>query len=365
MRQPRTVLVTGASGALGKRFVRERLRMTEQKLVLLIRPKGVVSAESRIRKMLAADGLDHLMGDRVEVIEGDITQTSLGLGDDERDRLREEVDDFYHIAALTALNAEDGRSRRFNVEGTAEALRVAGDLAGKGRLDRFFYYSTAYVAGSNRAVHAREDELVPDPVHANAYEATKYEAEGMVRRAMGDGLPVTIFRPSIVVGDSRTGEVSEFNVIYPLMKLCAHGILTTLPARPDACFNIVPIDFVIEAADVIAGREDSKGQTYHLVSEQPPTVETILKVKDVEFPSMPHIDLEDPGEFAARVSLGPAADLYRAIEPYLCYLDCRLSFDTANTRQALEGSGVDLPRTDYAFLTTILKYAVARGYLLA
>ncbi|HEU5117189.1 MAG TPA: SDR family oxidoreductase, partial [Isosphaeraceae bacterium] len=194
MRQPSTILVTGASGALGKRFVRERLNTTDQTLHLLMRPKGATSAEARVRKFLAADGLDHHLGERVQVIEGDITRPMLGLGPEELERPGEEVEDFYHIAALTALNAEDDRSRRLNVEGTAEALKVADHLTRFGRLERFFYFSTAYVAGSHRAVHAREDELVSEPAHANAYEATKYEAEGMVRRALAEGLPATIFR---------------------------------------------------------------------------------------------------------------------------------------------------------------------------
>lgn len=210
--------------------------------------------------------------------------------------------------------------------------------------------------GSLAALHALEDDLTATPAHANFYESSKYEAERLVRRAVAEGLPATTFRPSIVVGDSRTGEASDFNVIYPLMKLFAHGILSDLPARAEDTFNVVPIDFVTRSIAAIARRDDSIGRTYHLITERPPTIRMLLRVKDAEFPTMPPIRLVDR---EAKV------DGRDWIEPYLPYLSCRLTFDTSNTRAALEGTGISPPRTDYAFLAGLLRYAVGKGYLIA
>jgi thioester reductase-like protein len=353
------ILVTGATGALGKGLVRELLATTGQGLVLVVRGKGRLSPEDRVRRMLAASGLDGMLGTRVEVLEGDVTRPDLGLSVEERARLRREVVAFHHVAALTALSGAAEPFRRVNVGGTVEALRLAWDLFRNGRLQRFVHVSTAFVAGSRGVGHVMEDELIPGPDHANAYESTKHEAEQLVRRASAEGLPTTVVRPSIVVGDSATGAVSDFNVIYPLMKLFAHGIVSTLPARAESTFNVVPIDFVTRALVAFARRPDSIGRTYHLVTERPPSIATLLRVKDAEFPSMPHVAIVDPS------SPGLGADALKWIEPYQPYLDCRLTFDTTNTRAALSGTDIPLPRTDAGFLANILRYAVGRGYLIA
>ncbi|RUL83101.1 SDR family oxidoreductase [Tautonia sociabilis] len=360
----RPLFITGATGALGRRLVRELVETTDRSLILLVRGRGGVSAADRVGKLLGPVVAGQI-GSRVELLDGDVTRPGFGLSDADRALLRRRAVEFFHVAALTELNGGRQESEQINVGGTTEALRLAWDLLQEGSLERLFYFSTAYVAGSLRRYDAVEDALNPDPGHANNYEATKYEAERRVRGAMVEGLPVTIFRPSIVVGDSVSGEVTEFNVVYPFFKLYAHGIINLLPARPEDTFNVVPIDFVTAAVRAIAARPDSVGKTYHLVTDRPPTIGTLLTVKEVEFPRMAPITLVDPEEFE-RVDHDPlVAKIRHFIEPYLGYLRCKLTFDTANTRAALEGSGIPLPETDYRFLTRILQYAVDKNYLLA
>ncbi|WP_169977820.1 SDR family oxidoreductase [Tautonia rosea] len=361
----RPLFITGATGALGRRLIHELLDTTDRTLYLLIRRKGRLSTQDRARKLLAPLGLDALVGSRVRAVEGDVTQPGLGLDPADRDRLRREVVEFFHIAALTELNGSQDQCQRINIGGTTEALRVAWDLLEKGRLERHFHFSTAYVPGSLRPYRSLEDEMAPEPAHANHYEASKYEGERLVRTAMAAGLPVTIFRPSIVVGDSATGEVTEFNVIYPFFKLYVHGILDVLPARADETFNIVPIDFVTRAVRAIASQPDSVGKTYHLTSDRPPSIGTLLRVKDIEFPKMPPVTLVDPDEFDRGTHSFVVNKVRRFIQPYLGYLRCQLTFDTSNARSALEGSGIAFPETDYEFLKRILQYAVDRKYLIA
>lgn len=357
------LLMTGATGALGRRLVLDLLDADDRPLYLVARRKRIHSARERVRRLLASGGREAELGRRVTVLEGDVTRPGFGL--DDRDRLRREVGTFFHVAALTDLNGSADRCERINVGGTTEALRLAADLCERGVLERHVHFSTAYVAGSLRPMHAMEDALPPDRAFANHYEASKYEAERRVRGAIAEGLPAAIVRPSIVVGDSRTGATTEFNVIYPFMKLFAHGILTTLPAHPDDAFNVVPIDYVSHAVLAIARRPDAIGKTYHLVSERPPTIGTLLKVKDVEFPTMPHVELVDPARFAAE-RRGPIMERIRQhLEPYLVYLRCPLTFDTTNTRAALEGTGIAPPETGYDFLHRIVRYAVDQRYLIA
>jgi len=181
---------------------------------------------------------------------------------------------------------------------------------------------------------------------------------------MAEGLPATIYRPSIVVGDSGTGEVSEFNVIYPFMKLFGHGILTKLPTRLDNTFNIVPIDFVIRAALAIAKQETTVGKCFHLVTRTPPTIGMFLKLKEEEYPNAPAIHVIDPDDFNAEDLSAGEQMVFSMLRPYMGYLNDHLSFDTRNTEEALRHTGIAFPETDYAFLKILTKYAVDAGYLL-
>ncbi len=359
---PKTVFITGVTGTLGKEFVKELLTTTNDRLYLLIRRKRLESHWARMRKILASEGLEVFLGTRVHVLEGDVTLPDMGLTQADLKLLRRDVREFYHIAALTTLNGSEEDCMQVNLGGTQEALRLAWDLRKNGVLERFFYFSTAFVAGSRQTYHAKEDELPEKPAHANFYESSKYQAESRVRLAMAEGLPVTIFRPSIVVGDSQTGEVSEFNVIYPFMKLFAHGILTKIPTHPENSFNIVPIDFVIRASCAIARRQDSIGKTYHLVTQEPPTIGNLLKVGG-EYPRVPPIQVIRPEDFVKENLAVEEQMVFEMLEPYLGYLNDHLTFDTTNADRALEGTGISFPKTDYKFLKLIVQYAVEVGYL--
>ncbi len=204
MPERRSIFLTGVTGTLGKEFVRELLLTREERLILLVRRKSRHSHWDRARKILAAYGLERYLGTQVEVLEGDITLPGFGLRPEDLEFLRRDVREFYHIAALTALNGSKEECEKINIGGAVEALNLARDFRPRGVLERFFYFSTAYVSGSRQTYHAKEDELPEHPAHANFYESSKYEAETRVRAAMREGLPATIFRPSIVVGDSRT-----------------------------------------------------------------------------------------------------------------------------------------------------------------
>ncbi len=363
MNKPRSLFLTGATGALGRELVREILTKTEDHLTLLVRRKQRFSHWDRVRKILAGYGLERFLGTRVEVVEGDVTLPGLGLKPDDLARLRSETREIYHIAALTALNASEEECNRVNLGGTEEILRLAHDFASQGVLERFFYFSTAYVAGSRQTYCSREDELPSRPAHANFYESSKYAAEGRVREAMRKGLRATIFRPSIVVGDSQTGEVSEFNVIYPFMKLFAHGILTKLPTQLENSFNIVPIDFVIRASFAISRQPDSIGKTFHLVTQDPPTIGMLLKLKEEAYPDVPEIEVIPPEDFTKENLNETEQIVFEMLAPYLGYLNDHLTFDTSNTERALARTDIPFPKTDYDFLRVITRYAVDAGYL--
>ena len=359
----RAVLLTGVTGTLGKEIIRHLITNTKDRLYLLVRSKKRQSAKDRVDKILTAMGLDPHHDDRIHIFNGDITSASFGLKAEDLQMIRGQIDHFFHIAAYTTLNGSRERCYRINLGGTKHALELAQDCHKNGKLDRFYYFSTAFVAGSRHTYRALEDDFPEHPAHANYYEASKYEAETCVRDAIRRGLPATIFRPSIVVGNSINGEVSQFNVIYPFMKLYAHGILKCLPTRLDNSFNIVPIDFVTKASLRIASQKDSIGKTYHLVAPSPPTIGTLLKLQEDKYPAIGPIEVIDPDDFNIEDLSADEQVAYNMLAPYLGYLNDHLTFDAHNTVEALKGTGIEMPRTDYRFLEIILNYAFDKGYL--
>ena len=156
-------------------------------------------------------------------------------------------------------------SRSINVEGTRRILDLAEDCAARGEgLRRITYVSTAYVAGDRHGC-AREAELDVGQGFHNAYEQSKHEAEHLVwsRRAR---LPVTIVRPSIVVGERGTGWTASFNVVYGPLRAFASGTYVVLPGRRDAVLDIVSVDHVADAILALAASPAAAGKTFHVVA---------------------------------------------------------------------------------------------------
>ena len=357
------IFMTGATGVLGQDLVKELLRTTNAQIALLARAKNRTSHSDRVKKILTAIGIDSHLGSRVHVIEGDVTHHKFGIKKTDLEYLERECKVFYHIAALTALNGTEKECQQINVGGTEHALELAWDLRKRGKLERFIYFSTAFVAGSVWDHCSKEDGLPAKPVFANYYESSKYKAETKVREAMAKGLPVTIIRPSIVVGHSETGVVSDFNVIYPFIKLFAHGVLSKIPTHRENTFNIVPIDFVIQATCAIVKDPRSINKAFHVVAPKPPSIGMLLRVGEEEYSTVPPIEVIDPKHFLKSKMNAQEQMVFAMLEPYLGYLNGHLTFDMTNTREILRGTGIPMPKTDHAFLKTLVRYAVKVGYL--
>ncbi len=256
----RVQFVTGFPGFIGKRLVRGLLAGAQgaDRLVLLVQEKDLPVAQAELAEAGARGA---------EILVGDVQQMHLGLSGAEWKALAAEVTDVWHLAGRTGLRVPRAEMRRINVEGTRNVLELC---QGARRLERLSHFSTAYVSGDRVGV-ILEDELSMGQRFHNAYEETKCQAELLVRRAQSS-LPATIFRPSIVVGDSRTGEIDRFEGPYALaILLVASPLSVPLPLPGDAVapLNVVPVDFVVEAARSIARNPAGAGKTVHLVDPAP------------------------------------------------------------------------------------------------
>jgi thioester reductase-like protein len=214
---------------------------------------------------------------RVDLVEGDITHPSLGLAEDALARTSEATE-IWHLAAAYDLSVARDAGLAVNVDGTRHVLDLAARCAA---LTRLHYVSTCYVSGRYVGIFGEED-LEKGQSFNNYYEETKYLAEGVVREAMHEGLPVTVYRPSIVVGDSRTGETQKYDGPYYIIRWILRQPGTAIvPVVGDPLatrVNLVPRDFVIDSISHLSALPHSVGRTYQLADPNPLTVQELLDV---------------------------------------------------------------------------------------
>ncbi len=260
--------VTGYPGFIGKRLVRYLAEQNpDGHITLLVQPKFVKEAQRYV---------DEIRGAKLEVLSGDIVDMHLGLAGREYQRLVDETTHLFHLAAVSYLGMPREVARRVNVEGTRNVLELGREAK---KLERFVHFSTCYVSGDRLGVIA-EDELEHGQSFRNAYEETKYEAERLVQKAKAH-LPVTIIRPSTVVGDSATGEIDRFEGPYYLGMLLVLSPLVLplpLPGNGVAPLNVVPVDFVVQATWSLAQNAAAVGKTVHLVDPNPMSARRVYEL---------------------------------------------------------------------------------------
>ena len=262
-----TILFTGFPGFIGGRLIPRLLAdAPEATLVALVEPRMVERARA------AAAAIDP---ERVVIQPGDITDPRLGLSQPRYDELAASTTQVHHLAAVYDLAVPLAIAERVNVLGTQHVVAFCRAAPG---LERLHYVSSCYVAGA-RSGRVMEDDLVAGQTFKNHYESTKFGAEVLVRAAMGE-VPTTVYRPAIVVGDSATGVTAKFDGPYYLLRtlqrLGAHQPIPQI-GRGDATFNVVPIDFVVDAIAAGAADTAAVGETLQLCDPDPVSAAELMR----------------------------------------------------------------------------------------
>lgn len=345
------VLITGFPGFIASRLV-ERLVTDEPstRLFLLCEPRFALTAKARceaLERRLPA------MAGRWHVVPGDIRRPDLGLAPGVEAQLKAHVSRVWHLAAVYDLTVPESFAYNVNVDGTVHMLDLCERLPNLARLN---YISTCYVAG-DRTGRVYEDQLDRGQAFKNHYESTKCWAEKHVRHHMAD-VPTTIYRPSIVVGDSVTGETAKGDGPYFVMQLLFRlpnwmPMVDIGPSR--AKVNLVPVDFVVDAMARLDREEKAVGATIALADPDPFTAHEVLELFLARLGRRPSAGAV-PLRVADLITGKRLAPFVRVPRQSFDYFNHEVEFDTTTASSLLAPLRPPCPSLD-SYLGTLMTYA--------
>lgn len=367
------ILITGGTGLLGS-FLLPRLlhAFPEARLVLLVRAASTGHLRERMRILgdfCRSEAPEADVVHRIVGIQGDVTLPNLGLSPATINALLAETTHIIHGAATIRFDHPIEEARAINLGGTERMLELAAQGVKRGMLQRFLYIGTSSVSG-RRGGLIYENELEKGQLFFNTYEQSKCESERLVRNSM-DRIPITIVRPSIVVGDSRTGRTTTFNVIYLPLRLFHRGLLDVLPGPPDSLMDLVPVDWVDDVITRLLARESAAGKVCHLTAGPSRAVPlaTVIDKAAIYFDRVSPlraprtVTFTTMDVFRQRMTRGRtgASALREQLEALVPYVTVNRLFDGATTDRLLEGSGIVFPRFD-GYAERMLEYCVKTNW---
>ena len=261
------IFITGITGFLAKEVAVRYLKQDPDLTVYgLIRAPDEERMEGRRQKVVEAMfGEDAAAWDhRIIGVRGNLVEECLGLSDAARDAVVANCSHFIHCGASVRFDEELEAARKTNYQGSVHVVELARLVQANGTLERIDYVGTSYVAG-DRTGRVSENDIGEGHGWKNSYEQTKWESEQHMREVWND-LPVTIYRPAIIVGDSKTGATSSFNVLYWPIRIFSTGRFPMVIGSKETPIDVVPVDWVADAMVHISSSDDSLGSCYALAA---------------------------------------------------------------------------------------------------
>lgn len=338
-----TIFFTGFPGFLGRELLPRVLRQHESKVSAscLVQTRHLSLAEENVAQLIKTH--PELEG-RIKLYEGDITEPDLGLGTGRLNYLKGQTIQAYHLAAVYDLGVDRELATRVNIDGTRHVLAF---LRRASKLERLHYVSTCYVSGRYHGLF-REEDLEVGQAFQNHYEESKFYAERLVRDAREDGVPVTIYRPAIVVGDSTTGETQKYDgpyyVIRWLLKMPDTFAFPSFIGSQNARVNVVPRDYVVDAITYLSSIEGSLNKTYQLCDPRPLRVGEMVQVlADAAGKRLYSVPLPAIAAKLAVRYVEPLREWMQIPEEALDYFTLPTVYSAENTLQDLKESGISCP----------------------
>ena len=350
------IFLTGATGFLGSHLCAALLKEGHQ-ITALVRASPRQNSRDRVVKILervsqgqidSSEGINSL-----EVIEGDIAIPNFGLDSETTSRLRSSTDEVWHSAASLSFLEEDRESIfHTNLNGTKNIVEWTASTTGK----RLQHVSTAYVAGK-RTTDAREIEVDVEQGFKNPYEESKCLSESLVHTAHRNSeLTASVYRPSIVIGQSGSGYATHFHGVYAFIRGLWSAIerlrrrqsadFVELPLRilgsETSTLNFVPVDYVTDAMLAIASQRRSEGGIYHLANPIPTENKVWMQIVCDQL-RVAGIELVNQQAFEEKPMTKLEALFQRQMSFYYQYLTSEPPFDCQNTLEALAGTPITCP----------------------
>jgi len=368
------VLLTGATGTIGGALVPRLLKDPDTSLTLLVRAADDAGVTARLHEMLAFWQL-HPCGEvaaRINAVRGDITLPGFGLVAKTLARLANEMTQIIHCAASVKLNMTLVEARATAVAPTRTVLEIGRSAARAGVLRKIDLVSTVGVWGRTPGV--MPERPLPEVVDFhNTYEAAKAEAERVVW-AEGEGLPITMHRPSMVVGETATGRTIHFQVFYHLCEFLS-GVRTfgVVPDLGLTRLDIVPVDWVADAICWASSQEHTAGSIFHLCSGPhgaialPRLQERVRDTWRRHGRAVPRLRQIDRGLLERLVPMigalagGKTRRALRGLSPVLAYLAEDQGFSNAETAVTLTTAGLPLPPVD-SYLASVLNFYLQQSF---
>ena len=353
---PHVVFVTGTTGLVGSELLRRYLAAENARVYALIRATDETRLQHRFQELVTTLGhRPEQVGHQVTPVRGDVSAPDLGLVPEVADRLAGEVTHVVHCATDIHFARPLDAARRVNLLGV---VNLTDQVRRWRRLEALVHVSTAHVAG-RRTGRIFEDELVHDAGFVNTYEQSKYEAEVYLRGLMGD-LPIAVYRSSSLIGDSRTGEVRQFNFLHQTLRLFANNLVPVLPGDPDGPVDLIPVDWLADALMYLTHENFEPGVTYHLCAgaERSFTLGELVDFtvrclqaspyrrgrREIHRPEIVDLAtfeaLRREAEAAGRTR---QAQALRALSHFIPQMALPKAFDTTRARRALAPPGIELP----------------------
>ncbi|KAM3109729.1 non-ribosomal peptide synthetase family protein [Phormidesmis sp. 146-33] len=373
--EPQQVFLTGATGFLGAFLMHELLQQTQATLYCLVRCSSPGEGTIRLQQTLQQYELWHEhYRDRLIPIPGDLSQPLLGLSPEQFNTLADRIDTIYHNGALVNFVKPYSLLKAANVLGTQEVLR----LACQGQTKPVHYVSTESVFGTTgyfnrmQALSENDDIDLSEDMLYLGYSQSKWVAEKLVQIAQSRGVPVTIFRPGLILGDSQTGIANVKDYQSRIVKGCIQ--LGCYPDLPNKLDQFVPVDYASKAIVYLSQQARSFGQIFHLVNPQHiEFLEFFRWISDYGY-SLKKVPYQEWKEqllqqtrYSQENALYPLVPMqveavYQGLTlaemyQYHPYLDCQ------NTLAGLAGTDIVCPSTSDELLNTYFSYFIQSGFL--
>lgn len=345
-------LVTGFPRLVARLITRELLAAGERAVCLLVRESYLDDAA---RFVATLDG-----GDRVTILEGDVTSIDLRLSGPEYLSLARRTRRVFHAAQSTFEGVDPARVRGLNVQGTHEVLELARTGRAEGNTMHVVALSSTLAAGDHEGL-VLEGELQYGQGFRSEVERTLHQAERMLRAA-SPASPITVLRPSILVGHAETGEVDIFDGPYPFVLLLLSSpvdITLPLPTDGDAALNLVPVDYVARAAVTLGRHPDAVGRTFHIVDPHPLSARRVFELfARAAGRKLPRAVL--PARLTSAVLSTPGIERFaRSPRAFVARMATRTVYPSDAARAILEPLGVACPPFD-RYVDSLVEYARRR-----